>query len=129
MLRGRWSRRRRGGEGRDRLSGLSVLFQAKRRQDGGWRYCRAPQLYSIPTHTHTYTCVVLQRGRACAIDMYIHYIYIRNKKRRKRGPSFFLFYASSRVFTHTHTHTSICVYTYIDKEGRPTWQQLTKGGK
>lgn len=51
-------------------AGLSVLFQAKRRQDGGWRYCRPPR--SIPTHTYIYTYVR-------AID-----IYTRRKRKKKK---------------------------------------------
>lgn len=51
-------------------AGLSVLFQAKRRQDGGWRYCRPPR--SIPTHTYIYIYVR-------AID-----IYTRRKRKKKK---------------------------------------------
>ena len=60
--------RKKGGGGRRRETdcpaGLSVLFQAKRRQDGGWRYCRSPQLYSIYIYIYIYSLVVFcMQGR------------------------------------------------------------------
>jgi hypothetical protein len=86
-------------------AGLSVLFQAKRRQDGGWRYCRPPR--SIPTHTYIYIYVR-------AID-----IYTRRKRKKKK-----------RSILHT-AHTTVYRQGqgdrhHITKRGKSIWENRRK---